>query len=178
MQPVPLSQFEIDINKYEFVKYINHGTYGSVNLVTEKGTNKSFAAKIIFLNKYYKESKDVKETVKKTIDNEIRIMMTSNHPTIIKFRGYSLKGFKNQDNPVILMEYAPNGSLQELLDNAFKGSSPIDFSNTTKQILLIGIARGMKYLHKHYICHCDLKPGNILKLKYLMFANSRFYYIL
>ena len=34
--------------------------------------------------------------------------------------------------------------------------------NTAKQIILVGIARGMMILHQHHIIHRDLKPGNIL----------------
>ncbi|KAK8852708.1 hypothetical protein M9Y10_017697 [Tritrichomonas musculus] len=33
---------------------------------------------------------------------------------------------------------------------------------TNLQIILIGVARGMKYLHEHNIIHRDLKPGNVL----------------
>lgn len=43
-----------------------------------------------------------------------------------------------------------------------KGLSDSKYDNTTRQKILIGIARGMIYLHKNYIIHRDLKPGNIL----------------
>lgn len=60
------------------------------------------------------------------------------------------------------MEYAPDGSLRTLIENVKKCLAPKDYSNTTKQILLVGIARGMKYLQDRAIVHRDLKPENIL----------------
>uniref|UniRef100_UPI002FDF7FEC protein kinase domain-containing protein n=1 Tax=Helicobacter typhlonius TaxID=76936 RepID=UPI002FDF7FEC len=43
-----------------------------------------------------------------------------------------------------------------------KSNGPRDYDDTSKQIILAGIARGMKYLHDHNIIHRDLKPDNVL----------------
>lgn len=39
---------------------------------------------------------------------------------------------------------------------------PSDYNNTKRQIILIGIARGMMILHSRHVIHRDLKPENIL----------------
>lgn len=93
---------------------------------------------------------------------EISIMIRCRHPTIIRFHGYSLKDFNNQSNVTIFMEYAAKGSLADFLQKIQKGLSDDLVNNTIRQIILVGIARGMMFLHQHKIIHRDLKPENIL----------------
>lgn len=45
------------------------------------------------------------------------------------------------------MEHASRGSLAEFLQKVKSGLLEVDYDNTKRQILLIGIARGMMYLH-------------------------------
>ncbi|KAK8847296.1 hypothetical protein M9Y10_019883 [Tritrichomonas musculus] len=42
---------------------------------------------------------------------EINLMSLLNHPSILKFVGYSQTDFEGEHNPTIVIEYAPNGSL-------------------------------------------------------------------
>ena len=57
---------------------------------------------------------------------------------------------------------ARNGSLQDILKKIQNHDGPQNYCNTNRQIILIGISRGMKYLHDRNILHRNLKPGNIL----------------
>lgn len=88
--------------------------------------------------------------------------MLANHPTIIKFIGFSLRDFFNRDNVVLIMELAEKGSLSEVLKQIQAENIPKDYTDTIRQIILIGVARGMKYLHDRNIIHRDLKPENVL----------------
>ncbi|KAK8891479.1 hypothetical protein M9Y10_028688 [Tritrichomonas musculus] len=65
------------------------------------------------------------------------------------------------------MELAKRGSLAEAILKSKKSTADIDYDNTAKQIILVGIARGMMYLYQHHIIHRDLKPDNILLDQYL-----------
>ena len=53
------------------------------------------------------------------------------------------------------------GSLDQLLQNSQKSLSYSDYNNTTRQIILFGLARCMIVLQCYNILR-DLKPGNTL----------------
>lgn len=89
-------------------------------------------------------------------------MIKCQHPTIIKFHGYSLRNFNQQKNAMIFMELAKNGSLMNLIKKVKSGLLEQIYDNTNRQIILVGISRGMMHLHQHKIMHRDLKPGNVL----------------
>lgn len=96
------------------------------------------------------------------INREIGIMTRMDHPTIIKFYGYSLKDFDGKDNVTLFMQLASKGSLADLLKKVQQGLADDNYDNTARQKILIGIARGMMYLHQRHAIHRDLKPDNIL----------------
>lgn len=86
-------------------------------------------------------------------------MIKLNHPFILKYIGYSPINFKKIEKPVIVTEFAPNGSLDDILNSK---ELPIKWDDTQKLITIYCIALAMSYLHSHDIIHRDLKPGNIL----------------
>ena len=148
-------KYMVDIKDYEIRSQIESGGFGCVYQVQNKTTGVFSAAKVI--NKHRDESQ-----YKLMINREIGIMIRCQHPTIINFFGYSLKDFSDQNNVTIFMQLAEKGSLSDVLQKIQKGLLNDNYDNTTRQIILIGIARGMMYLHQHRILHRDLKPGNIL----------------
>lgn len=101
------------------------------------------------------------------LSREIYIISSLNHPSILRFIGYSPVNFKNKPKPVIITEYAPNNSLEQIIELERKGISNYDWNDTKKLINIYGIAAGMSYLHDNNILHRDLKPGNILLDEYL-----------
>lgn len=84
------------------------------------------------------------------------------HPCVIKFIGYSDVDFKKKKKPVIVVEYLPNGSLNNLLEGERNGKPQEGWDATKKLIIIYGIAAGMSYLHSNDIIHRDLKPDNIM----------------
>lgn len=51
-------------------------------------------------------------------------MSLLNHPSILKFIGYSQTDFDGDPTPTIITEYATNGSLYEILEMEKSGLSP------------------------------------------------------
>ena len=147
--------YQIDLKRFKKGKRINKGGFGTIYSIEEKETGKLFAAKVI-------DCGDDEEQCKKMIDREIGIMMHANHPTIIKLIGFSLQDFLEENNITIIMDLANKGSFLDILLQIGQGICPKDYTNTTRQIILVGIARGMKYLHDRNIMHRDIKAGNIL----------------
>ena len=147
--------YQIDLKKFKKGKRINKGGFGTIYSIEEIETGKQYAAKVI-------DCGDDEEQCKKMIDREIGIMMYANHPTIIKLIGFSLQDFLEENNITIIMDLANNGSLADILQKIEHGDCPNDYTNTTRQIILVGVARGMKYLHDRNIIHRDVKAGNIL----------------
>lgn len=155
MNRISLSKNEIDIKKYKKINRINKGGFGIVYKVEEKETREFFAAKVIDCN-------DNEDECNEIVNREVGIMMYVSHPTLIKFIGYSKYDFLGERNITILMELANNGSLRDVLKNIQQNYGPNDYTNTSRQIILVGICRGMKYLHDRNIIHRDLKAENIL----------------
>lgn len=153
-------KFIIDIKNFEIDRRISSGGFSSVYSIHDIKTGEKLAAKIITSHKD-------ESTYKRMINREIRIMIYCQHPTIIKFLGYSRKDFNDDKNITIFMELYEKGSLDEFLKKARNGLSEDLFEDTNRQIILVGIARGMMYLHQHQIIHRDLKPANILLDKLL-----------
>ena len=102
------------------------------------------------------------------LSREVNINASINHPAVLKFIGYSPVDYDQNPFPVIITEYAENGSLFDLIDKERHSLASFDkWNDTAKLIIIYGIASGMKYLHEHEIIHRDLKPANILLDCYL-----------
>ena len=147
-----IDKSEIDIKKFKKIGTIDNGSYGFVFKVKEIKTGIIYAAKTL----------NGSNDEEKSIDREVDIMLFASHPAIVKFIGYSRKDFSGSDCITIIMEYAKNGSLGGVLEQIQKGNKPPKYTNTIRQIIMAGIARGMQYLHDHNIIHRDLKPHNVL----------------
>lgn len=157
MNPPSISKvrkYILDIKQFKKIKHLGSGRYGNVYSVEEISSGNTYAAKIL-------NTQEADFQTKKMLNREIGIMTQCHHPTIVKLYGYSIRDFDGNKNTTIIMEYARKGSLYDLLNSLRNGTSEDFIDNTIRQIILIGISRGMMYLHKNGIIHRDLKPGNI-----------------
>lgn len=146
-----LSNFQIDLDKFINPRRIGGGTFGEVYLVENVDDGRTYALKKLY------PKKDMDN--QKYFNREINIMIRLNHPSIVKFYGYAL--MPEVGGVSILMEHAQNGSLRSILEKLKEEPVP-GYDNTTKQKILVGVARGMMHIHNNHLIHRDIKPENIL----------------
>ncbi|KAJ4954172.1 hypothetical protein NE237_031004 [Protea cynaroides] len=91
---------------------------------------------------------------------EVEVLGNVRHRNIVRLLGYC----SNSESTLLLYEYMPNGSLDDLLLGKNKGENLVaDW--VTRYKIALGIAQGICYLHHDcdpVIVHRDLKPSNIL----------------
>jgi hypothetical protein len=91
---------------------------------------------------------------------EVVSLLKMNDPCVIRIIGWSDGGQSQRGE--IHMEFASNGSLDDLLGRARRGYQTVLGRLTEKAKLICGIVLGMRYVHSKGIIHRDLKPSNIM----------------
>uniref|UniRef100_A0A1A9X0R7 non-specific serine/threonine protein kinase n=1 Tax=Glossina brevipalpis TaxID=37001 RepID=A0A1A9X0R7_9MUSC len=127
------------------LKLLGSGAFGRVFLCNYRQEYK-VCVKCIFVSNPKVHMKMVME--------EIYIMSQLRHPHIVHFiRSYVHAGRVN-----IVMEYAPNGTLCDLIKRAL----PDGFLEKELMRHFCDILMGLEYLHIRNVIHRDLKPANLL----------------
>lgn len=137
------------IEDYELRSLIGKGSYGSAYLVVNRKTGEKVCSKVVNHADYIQLDMEMKG-------------LTINHPTIIKYYGFSLNDFNGQKHLTIFMEYAVNNSLRSIYDKELHHMRPNEINATVLLKMFIGLSFGMKKLHENQIMHRDISPNNIL----------------
>ena len=152
----------LNLEQFDLQDEIGKGSFGKVYKVINKRTEQVLAAK-----QSLSELDEEQSSLMRNLKHEVNILAQLNHPSVLKFIGYSPINFKGEQKPVIVTEYSSNGTLENFIKLERKALSPDSWNDTKKLINIYGIASAMAYLHSHNIIHRDLKPANILEDDYL-----------
>ncbi|KAI7750498.1 hypothetical protein M8C21_004886 [Ambrosia artemisiifolia] len=103
-----------------------------------------------------------KETIRrrKGVLAEVEVLGNVRHRNIVRLLGCC----SNKDCTMLLYEYMPNGSLDDLLHGKNKCENLVG-DWVTRYNIALGVAQGICYLHHDcdpVVVHRDLKPSNIL----------------
>ncbi|GLJ08675.1 hypothetical protein SUGI_0093460 [Cryptomeria japonica] len=124
---------------------IGAGAFGTVSLAINKSNGELFAVKSMAVNSV------------SYLENEFNVLKSLDSPHIVKClaKDYSVENGVEVCN--LMMEYLPGGSVADLLS---KFGGQLDESVTKS--FTRGILRGLDYLHRQGIVHCDIKGKNVL----------------
>lgn len=144
----------LDLNKYEMSNVIAAGSFSKIYLLTEKSTNQKYVAK--------KATDDSDPANIQSFINQVSAMSIMDSPAIIKLIGCGSEKGSLRESRVIVLEYASNGNLSNIIRKERKSNSPDGLTDTKKHTILYGIATAMAHIHTHGFILRDLKPSNVL----------------
>lgn len=146
-----------ELSQYEVLNKIGSGAFGDVYKIINRSANEINAAKV-FINKPSSKSENMTRYLRREVD----IISQISYPSILKFIHFSPVNFQNEPKPVIITEFLPNGTLQDIITYHNSRRNDNYWNDTRKLINIYGIASAMSFLHSQNIVHRDLKPENIL----------------
>ncbi|CAD8081646.1 unnamed protein product [Paramecium primaurelia] len=132
------------MNKYEIIGVVGEGAYGIVLKCRNKETNECVAIK------KFKETED-DETVKKSIQREVKMLRMIKHPNIIQLK----EAFKKKGKIFLVFQFVDR-NLLELLEER----KQLDQESIKRVIFQLVLA--IHACHQVGIVHRDIKPENLL----------------
>lgn len=142
----------LDLKKFEIKEESVKRRFYSVYNVLEKATGIVYSSERL---KYKIQDSTFYELI--NFSREVNTISKLNHPSILRFIGYSPVDFNKQPKPMILTELGSNGILEDVIRNR-----PEILDHTKKMKIIYGIGKSISYLHSHDIIHCDISTSNIV----------------
>ena len=146
--PAPSSSYnkKMKVKDFEKIRFIKKSSYARLFVVRYKFTGRVYVMKIVSKENMKNEKKE--EEVKTERDIHIHL----NHHNIIKLY-YT---FKDKENLYFIYEYAPNGTLFDLLE--YYNKLPLELG----RYYAAELVNALKYLRLKGIQHQNLRPEKIL----------------
>lgn len=143
------------MDKYEELKCIGRGSYGSAHLVAERGSGARYVVKKIPMEL-------LTEKERQQSFREVELLAKLKHPNVVEYR----ENFCDGNVLHIVMAYCDGGDLagriRERTEAAGVHAQPSAYFSIS-QILdwFVQMAMAIKYLHEQRVLHRDLKTSNI-----------------
>jgi serine/threonine protein kinase len=145
-------------DQFKVLADLGSGATAEVKLVQDVKTQEKFACKVIKTG-----ACGITATALTEVQKEVTIMSQLKHEFIVNTKAVGRGMYDKQDGSqpqevlFILMEYAPEGELFDMIANTGKFSEPV------ARYFFVQLLSALSYMHNTVgICHRDLKPENIL----------------
>ncbi|KAK2143965.1 hypothetical protein LSH36_796g00047 [Paralvinella palmiformis] len=132
------------MNRYQFVKQLGDGTYGSVILATTVETGEKVAIKKM-KKKFYSWDECLNL-------REVKSLRKLNHANIVKLK----EVIRENDMLYFVFEY-----MKENLYQMTKDRDKL-FPESSIRNIIYQVLQGLAFMHKHGYFHRDMKPENLL----------------
>jgi serine/threonine protein kinase len=137
------------IGNYRIRAKIGSGGYGSVYI----GEHTILTGRTVAIKMLHTRYLNVKKERYRFME-EARLLEKLKHPRILPIIDVGI----HKGSLYIVTEYAPGGSLHDLLQRLY----PHHLTIEEAIIILTQIGEALDFAHQQNIIHCDLKPANIL----------------
>nr|CAD7410406.1 unnamed protein product [Timema cristinae] len=135
------------VSEFEKLNRIGEGTYGIVYRARDTKTDKVVALKKVRME-HEKDGLPVSGL------REISVLLSCRHENIVHLKEVVVG--RSLESIFLAMEYCEQ-DLASLLDNM---QAP--FSESQVKCIMLQVLRGLRYLHRNFIVHRDLKVSNLL----------------
>ena len=133
-------------DNYKILCELGRGGFGSVFKVQHYKTKTIYAMKVVRkINKTFQEGNQ-------TFLQEIEILITLEHPNIIKIYEY----YEDEINYYLITEYVSGGELFDYIER------DTTFCESKAKKIIKQILQALNYLHSNNLVHRDIKSENIL----------------
>eukprot|EP00826_Nyctotherus_ovalis_P047868 TRINITY_DN5578_c0_g2_i6.p1 TRINITY_DN5578_c0_g2~~TRINITY_DN5578_c0_g2_i6.p1 ORF type:complete len:317 (+),score=62.33 TRINITY_DN5578_c0_g2_i6:188-1138(+) len=129
--------------------------------------------RFVVIKQYKPRSRRQKEKILELLQNEVNSLQRLNAHTFIavKLVDHSI----NENTHRLVLEYLPNGTLHNFINNLVKYKVPLDENLTRK--LFLGMLILVYSIHNNGVVHLDLKPENVMfnedgELRLIDFGHS------
>ncbi|KAJ3571980.1 hypothetical protein NP233_g3388 [Leucocoprinus birnbaumii] len=101
------------------------------------------------------EDQEQIETIRRWLNREAKVWHSLKHKNVLPFLGLASGFGRFERCPALIAPYCVNGTVADYVRRS-------DISESTRVLLVLDVARGLKYLHEQGVVHGDLKPSNVL----------------
>ena len=141
-----------DGEAYLVTEFLGRGAFGEVYRAEGTSSGRLVAAKFLAIEDFGES------TARIALLNEIQFAKLISHPNVVRILAVS-EGAPDTPDPFIMMEFAPDGSLEQVLREARRNRDLIPMERVKQMMSDVG--RGAGAINERLV-HRDIKPDNIL----------------